>query len=64
MAVSIQIVVDDGQSVQIVEAGDGNLREVLATVLERWKIQADEPCSIGKKCGILNDWIREIENLL
>ena len=63
MAVSIQIVVEDDQKIHV-EAGDGNLREALAMVLERWKQQAVEPCSAGKKCGILTDWIREIENLL
>lgn len=64
MAVQIQIIVDDNQKVQIVEAGDGNLREALATVLVGWKQQAVEPCSAGKKCGILQGWIGEIEGLL
>ena len=63
MAVQIQIIVDDDQKVQV-EAGDGNSREALAMILEGWKQQSLEPCSAGKKCQILQQWIMEIENLL
>lgn len=62
MAVSIQIVVDDGQNVQIVEAGE--VREALAMVLEGWKKQAVEPCSAGQKCKVLQQWIQQIERIM
>lgn len=63
MAVSIQILVDDDQKIHV-EAGDGNLREALAMVLERWKQQAVEPCSAGQKCKILQQWIQQIERVI
>ena len=59
----IQIIVDDDQKVHV-EAGDRNLREALAMVLEGWKQQAVEPCSVGQKCKILQQWIQQIEVLL
>lgn len=64
MAVSIQILVDDDQKVQIMEAGVDNMESHLVGILERWKRQAAEPCPAGLKCKILQNWIAEIENLL
>lgn len=63
MAVSIQILVDDDQKIHV-EAGDGNLGEALAMVLEGWKQQAAEPCPAGQKCKILQQWIQQTEKLI
>jgi len=62
--VHIQIVIDGEESVVVQkEMASDNIHDKLREIVARWKIQADEPCSIGKKCGILNNWIREIEEV-
>lgn len=63
--VHIQIIVDGEESVVVQkETASDNVHNSLREIVSRWKIQADEPCSIGRKCGILNSWIGEIEELL
>lgn len=63
--VHIQIMIDgEGSVVVQKEVDSDNVHDRLKGIVARWKIQADEPCSIGKKCGILQQWIGEIEGLL
>lgn len=63
--VHIQIMIDGEESVVVrKEIDSDNVCDRLKEIVTRWKMQADEPCSIGKKCGILDDWIGEIEGLL
>lgn len=65
MAVSIQIIVDDEQKVQVIDAGSNpDLPRILVEILAGWKQQANEPCAAGKKCQILQQWISQIERLL
>lgn len=60
--VTIQIIVDGEQSVTIEKGGD--IVPQLVGLIDNWKAQAEEPCAAGRKCTILQEWIRNIEEVI
>lgn len=64
--VSITILIDGEESVVLQQAEGDSEKFVngMIDLLERFRVQASEPCAAGFKCKVLVNWIQQIEEVI